>query len=333
MMRRAVLRFVTPAAPKHDCAAHLPTPAAQLPTPAAVTPAAVKHACAAHLPGVSSRQITLCGVSSLSAGVVYGAVGVGSGIVSIAGLTRLVGLPQLQAIGTSTPGQAFSSMSGAAIWSFDGCCDLATAVCLGVPGVFGAILGLNIASKMPEAKLRLGFAGMLCLVIAPLAARSAYMGCAASDSDKEEAQRKPGKDGSFMSRLVDDVEQLKKDPARVARHCIVGGAIGMVTGSLAVGDTMLMILYLIASGCEQRLAVGTTLLACSLPYLLTVIVHMGRGSAVPILVPASMLSMCLGSCLGAQVSCHSLSNEHLQLGLAGGALAVGLLTARDVLRR
>ena len=32
---------------------------------------------AAHLgdPGVSSRQITLCGVSSLSAGVVYGAVG------------------------------------------------------------------------------------------------------------------------------------------------------------------------------------------------------------------------------------------------------------------
>ncbi|CAE7246527.1 unnamed protein product [Symbiodinium natans] len=308
MIRRALLRCTRSAAQKPD-AAHLGES------------------------GVSSRQITLCGVSSLSAGVVYGAVGVGSGIVSIAGLTRLVGLPQLQAIGTSTPGQAFSSISGAAIWSFDGCCDLATAACLGVPGLFGALFGLNVASKLPEAKLRLGFAGMLCLIIAPLAARSAYMGCSDS-SDKEAAAssqlkaRRP-----FMARLRDDVEKLKGDPARAACHCVVGAGIGVLTGSLATGDSMLMILYLIASGFEQRLALGTTLLASSLPYLLTVVVHLGRGSAVPVLVPASMISMCLGSCLGAQVSCKSLSNEQLQTGLAGGALTVGLLTARDVLKR
>ena len=129
-----------------------------------------------------------------------------------------------------------------------------------------------------------------------------------------------------------EVAALANDPSRAACHCVVGAGIGVLTGSLAVGDTMLMILYLIASGCEQRLAVGTTLLACSLPYLLTVVVHLGRGSAVPVLIPASMFSMCIGSCLGAQVSCHSLSNEQLQIGLAGGALMVGLLTARDVLR-
>ena len=40
--------------------------------------------------------------------------------------------------------------------------DLAAAACLGVPGLFGAFFGLNVASKLPESKLRLGFAG--CIV-------------------------------------------------------------------------------------------------------------------------------------------------------------------------
>ncbi|CAK0792670.1 unnamed protein product [Prorocentrum cordatum] len=146
------------------------------------------HALAAELAGAAAQGWwALCGGEALRrallvlpvalvAGFSMGSLGFGAGILSINGMVYMPGLrmSQLEAVANSVAAQCVSANAAGGQWLRSGYCDLTVAACLGICGLPGAALGAQLARELSDATLRLLSAGMMCLVLCPLALSQLY---------------------------------------------------------------------------------------------------------------------------------------------------------------
>jgi len=273
----------------------------------------------------------LAACAAFGAGSVLGATGVGGGIIFITALTKAPGLclSQLQAIGMAAGAQGVSDVVGAWTWATAGFCNIPVAACLAAGGFGGVLLGLRGAAALPDAALRLAFAGVLVGIVCPLSAYSALS--QARDPAEPEPEAAKGR-APLEDQLASDARALQERPLLAARHLALGALTGAMFGALSIGDTPVMIAYLAACGLQQKTAIGTAMLAAAPLSMIACAAHVARGTVPLLMVPVMMASMSVGTSVGASFSAAELSDEALQLGFSVFVLALGVSTGRSAMR-
>jgi uncharacterized membrane protein YfcA len=219
----------------------------------------------------------------------------------------------------------------------EGTCDVAAAVCFSTCGIGGTILGLRLARHVPDSLLKLGFAGVLCCLIAPIAGWSALRASPdeapvkSSEAHCSTATRDAGSEFKVIDKVISDVQRAANNPSLTLRHCFVGACVGVLTGAVACGETPVMIAYLTASGYTQKEAIGTALLGCTATTTVCLATHVAHGTAILPLLPITILCMGAGGWLGAKLSSHTISDEQLKLGFASFVLGLGFWTGKAAL--
>merc|ERR1712046_32762 len=102
-------------------------------------------------------------------------------------MTHGLGFTQLQASALGIGPQVVCGASGTIVWLHQGLCNVPVAACLGCGGLAGTVLGVNIATRLPDAALKLAFAGCLCFIISPLSIYSAMMSAPETEDEDEAA--------------------------------------------------------------------------------------------------------------------------------------------------
>ena len=120
---------------------------------------------------MSATTIALAVLLGLAAGVLAGFFGVGGGILFVPTLLAL-GLSQLEAEATSLLAILPTVAVGAWRQRRYGNVRLRSALVLGVTSIAGAVVGVEIATSLPEETLRRLFAVLLLGVAAQLAWRA-----------------------------------------------------------------------------------------------------------------------------------------------------------------
>jgi uncharacterized protein len=120
---------------------------------------------------MSATTVSLALLLGLAAGVLAGFFGVGGGILFVPTLLAL-GLSQLEAEATSLLAVLPTVAVGAWRQNGYGNVRLRSALVLGVTSIAGAVVGVEIATSLPEETLRRLFAILLLGVAAQLAWRA-----------------------------------------------------------------------------------------------------------------------------------------------------------------
>jgi uncharacterized protein len=120
---------------------------------------------------VSATTVVLALLLGVAAGVLAGAFGVGGGILFVPTLVAL-GLTQLEAEATSLLAILPTALVGTWRQRRYGNVRLRAALVLGLASIVGAVVGVQVATALPEDVLRRLFAVLLFAVAAQLAWRS-----------------------------------------------------------------------------------------------------------------------------------------------------------------
>ncbi|MBE6466854.1 sulfite exporter TauE/SafE family protein [Denitrobacterium detoxificans] len=119
---------------------------------------------------IPPRRRILVGASvGLAAGVLSGYVGVGGGFIMVPLFLAYAGVSMRQASGTSLLAVAILSVPGAATQYLLGNVQVLAGLALAVGSIPGAVLGAQLARRIPDRVLRLIFGGMLMLMAIMLA--------------------------------------------------------------------------------------------------------------------------------------------------------------------
>jgi hypothetical protein len=95
----------------------------------------------------------------------FGALfGVGGGIVIVPLLVLLLAFDQRRASATSLAAILVSSVAGAITYGFHGDVKVGAAALVGIPAMFGVLLGTSLQQKIPVQRLSYGFAVLLAAV-------------------------------------------------------------------------------------------------------------------------------------------------------------------------
>jgi uncharacterized membrane protein YfcA len=95
----------------------------------------------------------------------FGAIfGVGGGIVIVPLLVLLFAFDQRRAAATSLAAILVSSVAGAVTYGFHGEVKVGAAALVGIPAMFGVLLGTSLQQKIPVQRLSYGFALLLAAV-------------------------------------------------------------------------------------------------------------------------------------------------------------------------
>jgi uncharacterized protein len=95
----------------------------------------------------------------------FGAIfGVGGGIVIVPLLGLLLAFDQRRAAATSLAAILVSSVAGAITYGFHGDVKVGAAALVGIPAMFGVLLGTSLQQKIPLQRLSYGFALLLAAV-------------------------------------------------------------------------------------------------------------------------------------------------------------------------
>jgi len=95
----------------------------------------------------------------------FGAIfGVGGGIVIVPLLALLLAFDQRRAAATSLAAILISSIAGSVTYAFHGDVKPGAAALVGIPAMFGVLLGTTMQQRIPVQRLTYGFALLLAAV-------------------------------------------------------------------------------------------------------------------------------------------------------------------------
>ena len=95
----------------------------------------------------------------------FGAIfGVGGGIVIVPLLALLLAFDQRRAAATSLAAILISSVAGSVTYAFHGDVKPGAAALVGIPAMFGVLLGTTVQQRIPVQRLTYGFALLLAAV-------------------------------------------------------------------------------------------------------------------------------------------------------------------------
>ena len=109
------------------------------------------------------KAASIAGIG-LGAGILSGLLGVGGGFILVPAMVYLIGLSQHEAHGTSLAVMMFIVILGAVTYGSNGQVDWLVAVELAIGGVFGAMIGARLCSRIHAKHLRRYFGLLLILV-------------------------------------------------------------------------------------------------------------------------------------------------------------------------
>lgn len=210
------------------------------------------------------------------AGVFGGLVGLGGGVVMIPMMTRLLGLSQSLAQGTSLAIVVVAGLAGAMAYARAGNVDVTAALILAVTASLSARAGARTCLVLPEWKLQRLF-GCLLLVVSALLIAKPHLGGLA-------------------------VMTLAGWPA-LAALALTGLATGFVMGLLGIGGGAFLIAGMVLFvGMGQHTAQGSSLLSMVPAAAVGAYTHWRLGNVVTGILPGLAAGIVLGAFLGGTVA-------------------------------
>lgn len=172
-------------------------------------------------------------IIGLSGGAFGGLIGVGGAVIMIPLMTRLAGLTQHEAHGTSLVAIVFTGFIGAVTYFFHGAVDWKAALFISATAIFTARYGALFAHSLSEKKLKKAFGVFLISVPFFLLTKEFFLG-------------------------------ISHTPVWWLKDAVLlctGAASGFVSGMMGVGGGGITIpLMVLLGGMDQHLAQGTSLL-------------------------------------------------------------------------
>jgi len=214
----------------------------------------------------------------LISGIFGGLVGLGGGVIMIPLMTRLLGIPQAKAHGTSLAIVIFAGLSGACAYAMEGTVDLTAALILAVTASLTARAGARYCAVLPAWKLKRYF-GCVLLAAAALLVAKPHLGAMA-------------------------VMSLTGWPA-VAALAATGLATGFIAGLMGIGGGAFMIAGMVLFvGMNQHIAQGSSLLSMVPAAAVGSWTHWRQGNVVTRILPGLAVGVILGAFLGGIAANH-----------------------------
>jgi uncharacterized membrane protein YfcA len=238
----------------------------------------------------------------LVSGIFGGLVGLGGGVIMIPLMTRLLGLSQASAHGTSLAIVVFAGLSGACAYAMEGTIDFPAALILAVTASVTARVGARYCSSLPEWRLKRYF-GCVLLAASALLVAKPHLGALAITS--------------------------LTGGAAIAALAATGLATGFIAGLLGIGGGAFLIAGMVLFvGMNQHIAQGSSLLSMVPAAAVGSYTHWRHGNVVTRILPGLAAGIILGAFLG------GIAANHLPEGTLRVIFAVVLtLLGVDLIRK
>ena len=275
------------------------------------------------------------GIGTL-AGALGSLAGMGGGFVMIPLMTskHLLALPQHSAHGTSLFAVAATGIAGAASYASSGVdIELDSALALTTAAMFTARLGAQTTARLSERRLK-ACLGVFMLCVAPLVPAKTYLAERFGDSNDDDSGGAAGKNGDGECASIK--AETKSDPAagmvsserlhRLAVSGTIGLGSGFLAGLFGVGGGAIVVPALtLATDLSHYQALGTSLMAMTLPACVGTFTHYQRGNVAMRIAPALAAGAFAGAFVGGKVG-TSVEEDKLRWGFSGLMVALGLRT-------
>ena len=248
----------------------------------------------------------------------------------------LLTLPQHSAHGTSLFAVAATGIAGALSYASSGVdIEMDSVVALTTAAMFTARLGAQTTARLSERKLKLCL-GVFMLCVAPLVPAKSYIAERFGDGDDggggavdKNAGAKEGSDIAKEDSSEADSAAGMISPERLQRLA-VSGTIGLGSGFLAglfgVGGGAIVVPALtLATDMSHYQALGTSLMAMTLPACVGTFTHYQRGNVAMRVAPALAAGAFAGAYMGGKVGTN-IEEDKLRWGFSGLMVSLGLRT-------
>ena len=257
-------------------------------------------------------QLLAASAAGFCGGYTVGLVSWGGSQVIIPAL-RLLGLSQLSAAGTSLCAMGTSAAVSASTYLSAGAADLPIALCIALPGIAGARLGVRLASTLSADAQAFAFNG-LSFSLVPI-----HM------LVQHRRQNAPAAATSGGGIAAGNINTIADRASRLAAHAAFGASLGVVSALMGAGGGPLGVTYLtiFEPQMPQQLVQGTVTCAV-VPGMLSAAWTTWRAGKLPLrLAAAATAAAAVGGVCGTKCALW-LSDEHLRgayvvsLGVLGG---------------
>ena len=242
----------------------------------------------------------------------------------------LLRLPQHSAQGTSLFAVAATGIAGALSYASSGVdIEMDSVLALTTAAMFTARLGAQTTARLSERKLKLCL-GVFMLCVAPLVPAKSYIAERFGDGDDGAAEKNgDGKCASIKTEAENDPAATMISSERLQRLA-VSGTIGLGSGFLAglfgVGGGAIVVPALtLATDMSHYQALGTSLMAMTLPACVGTFTHYQRGNVAMRVAPALAAGAFAGAYVGGKVGTN-IEEDKLRWGFSGLMVTLGLRT-------
>ena len=251
------------------------------------------------------------------AGVCGSLAGMGGGFVMIPLMTssRLLGLSQHQAHGTSLFAVAATGVAGAL--GYQGHVQYDAAAAIAACGIVTAGLGASVTTRLSATKLKQAL-GVFMILVAPLVPLKAYL----SHHDTDE----PTTTTTTTTNHMQTTTPEKSWPQRLLPPAMIGLGSGFLAGLFGVGGGAVVVPALaLCTDLDHYQALGTSLCAMASPAISGTLTHYRKGNVAMRVAPALAAGAFCGGYLGGRLGLQVNENA-LRWGFSGLMVTLGLRT-------
>ena len=246
------------------------------------------------------------------AGVCGSLAGMGGGFVMIPLMTssRLLGLSQHQAHGTSLFAVAATGVAGAL--GYQGQVQYDAAAAIAACGIVTAGLGASVTTRISAVHLKKAL-GVFMIMVAPLVPLKAYL------HQEDDSAINNGTDKTTSA-------EEKSWPQRLGPPAMIGLGSGFLAGLFGVGGGAVVVPMLtMCTDLNHYQALGTSLCAMAFPAISGTLTHYRQGNVAMRVAPALAAGAFCGGYLGGRLGLQVNENA-LRWGFSGLMVTLGVRT-------
>lgn len=248
------------------------------------------------------------------AGVCGSLAGMGGGFVMIPLMTssRLLGLSQHQAHGTSLFAVAATGVAGAL--GYQGQVQYDAAAAIAACGIVTAGFGASVTTRISAVHLKKAL-GVFMIMVAPLVPLKRYL-----HQEDDSAMNSSSPDTTTT------VPEEKSWPQRLVPPAMIGLGSGFLAGLFGVGGGAVVVPMLtMCTDLNHYQALGTSLCAMAFPAISGTLTHYRKGNVAMRVAPALAAGAFCGGYLGGRIGLQ-VNEDSLRWGFSGLMLTLGIRT-------
>jgi len=251
---------------------------------------------------------------------------------------HLLGLTQHAAHGTSLFAVAATGLAGAASYASSGVdLQLDSVAALTAAAMVTARFGAQTTARWSERRLK-GALGVFMLAVAPLVPAKSYLAerFGTEEEGEEEGHHADRDEANKGGSGADDVDTSDNEAGavilssetvqRLAVSATIGLGSGFLAGLFGVGGGAVVVPALtLATDLTHHQALGTSLMAMTLPACVGTYAHYQRGNVALRVAPALAVGAFAGAYVGGKIG-TTIEEDPLRWGFSGLMVALGLRT-------